>query len=58
MIKEVPSWKLSSPSIVGESLRIKGSLAGQGLSELQEKGLMLCVAHYTSHTIYTHATNA
>lgn len=58
MMKEVPTWKLITPSILAERLRINGSLARQGLTELQKQGLIRCVAHHTSQTIYTRATNA
>lgn len=37
--KEVPSYKLITPSVVSERLKIRGSLAKKGLKELHREGL-------------------
>ena len=42
MLKEVPSYKLITPSVVSERLKVRGSLAKQALRELHSKG-QLCV---------------
>jgi small subunit ribosomal protein S25e len=38
LYKEVPSYKLITPSIVSERLKVRGSLARKALKELLEKG--------------------
>lgn len=41
LYKEVPSYKLITPSIVSERLKIRGSLARRALIELRDKGKLL-----------------
>lgn len=41
LYKEVPNYKLITPSVVSERLKVRGSLAKKGLRELNAKG-MLC----------------
>ena len=36
-LKEVPSWKLITPSVVSERLKVRGSLARAALKELVAK---------------------
>ena len=38
LISEVPNYKLITPSVVSERLRVTGSLARAGLNELHKKG--------------------
>jgi len=38
LYKEVPSYKLITPAVVSERLKIRGSLARAALKELQAKG--------------------
>lgn len=38
LYKEVPQYKLITPSVVSERLKIRGSLAKRALIELREKG--------------------
>lgn len=38
LYKEVPTYKLITPSIVSERLKVRGSLARKGLIELTQKG--------------------
>merc|ERR1712062_4958 len=40
LYKEVPSYKLITPSVVSERLKIRGSLAKAALRELHGKGLI------------------
>merc|ERR1711887_58927 len=40
LYKEVPSYKLITPSVVSERLKVTGSLARRGLKELLAKGLI------------------
>ena len=57
-VKEVPAYKLITPSVVSERLKIRGSLARKALSELHEKGLIRQVIKHHSQTIYTRTTKA
>nr|CAD7588022.1 unnamed protein product [Timema genevievae] len=38
LLKEVPSYKLITPSVVSERLKVRGSLARRALDELLQKG--------------------
>lgn len=38
LLKEVPAYKLITPSVVSERLKVRGSLARRALNELLEKG--------------------
>ncbi|KAL5020031.1 hypothetical protein ScPMuIL_002923 [Solemya velum] len=58
LLKEVPSYKLITPSVVSERLKIRGSLAKVGLRELHTKGLIKLVSKHHSQLIYTRATKA
>ena len=42
LLKEVPAYKLITPSVVSERLKVRGSLARRALNELLEKGEYLC----------------
>merc|ERR1711956_175857 len=53
LLKEVPTYKLITPSIVSERLKVRGSLAKKGLDELQEKGLIRLVVSHAAQMIYT-----
>merc|ERR1712002_1115936 len=54
--KEVPSYKLITPSVVSERLKVRVSLARKALRELQEKGLIRLVVKHSRQLIYTRAT--
>uniref|UniRef100_A0A1B0BL72 40S ribosomal protein S25 n=1 Tax=Glossina palpalis gambiensis TaxID=67801 RepID=A0A1B0BL72_9MUSC len=56
LIKEVPIYKLITPSVVSERLKIRGSLAKRALIELREKGLIRQVVQHASQVIYTRVT--
>ncbi|XP_066913035.1 small ribosomal subunit protein eS25-like [Clytia hemisphaerica] len=56
LYKEVPSYKLITPSVVSERLKIRGSLARQALKELLGKGLIKEVDDHRAQKIYTRAT--
>lgn len=47
LYKEVPSYKLITPSVVSERLKVRGSLAKQALRELHSKGLFLFVFFFS-----------
>ncbi|XP_018332922.1 40S ribosomal protein S25 [Agrilus planipennis] len=56
LIKEVPQYKLITPSVVSERLKVRGSLARRALNELQQKGLIKLVAKHHAQFIYTRTT--
>merc|ERR1711913_60842 len=56
LYKEVPTYKLITPSIVSERLKVRGSLARRALIELTEKGLIKQVVAHRSQFIYTRDT--
>merc|ERR1712198_715399 len=53
LYKEVPTYKLITPSIVSERLKVRGSLARKALTELVQKGLIKQVVQHRSQLIYT-----
>merc|ERR1712166_866462 len=53
LLKEVPTYKLITPSIVSERLKVRGSLARKALIELTQKGLIKQVVQHSAQTIYT-----
>nr|AFK10959.1 40S ribosomal protein S25-like protein [Callorhinchus milii] len=56
MLKEVPNYKLITPSVVSERLKIRGSLARSALQELLSKGLIKLVSKHRAQVIYTRNT--
>merc|ERR1711935_1168937 len=56
LYKEVPTYKLITPSIVSERLKVRGSLARRALLELTEKGLIRQVVAHRAQFIYTRVT--
>uniref|UniRef100_A0A1B0FCP0 40S ribosomal protein S25 n=1 Tax=Glossina morsitans morsitans TaxID=37546 RepID=A0A1B0FCP0_GLOMM len=56
LITDMPKYKLITPSVVSERLKIRGSLAKRALIELREKGLIRQVVQHASQVIYTRAT--
>lgn len=55
LIKEVPTYKLISPSVLVDRLRINGSLARIAIKDLVSKGLIKVVSTHGSQLIYTRA---
>lgn len=55
LLKEVPNYKLITPSVVSERLKVRGSLARRGLNELLEKGLIKQVVKHHAQVVYTRA---
>merc|ERR1712008_478842 len=53
LLKEVQTYKLITPSIVSERLKVRGSLARKALTELAQKGLIKQVVQHSAQTIYT-----
>merc|ERR1712003_406560 len=56
LYKEVPTYKLITPSIVSERLKVRGSLARRALDEMEGKGLIKLVSAHRSQIIYTRVT--
>merc|ERR1712077_167329 len=56
LYKEVPTYKLITPSIVSERLKVRGSLARKALTELVQKGLIKQVVKHSRMQIYTRVT--
>jgi len=58
LLKEVPSYKLITPSVVSERLKVRGSLARKALDELLQKGMIRRITKHRSQQIYTRTTKA
>jgi small subunit ribosomal protein S25e len=58
MLNEVPKYKMISPSILADRLRINGSLARAAIRELCNKGLIKPLIAHHSQLVYTRATAA
>merc|ERR1711911_297906 len=56
LYKEVPAYKLITPAVVSERLKIRGSLARFALKELEGKGLIRKVDAHHAQLIYTRTT--
>eukprot|EP00246_Nothoceros_aenigmaticus_P005724 TRINITY_DN17_c0_g1_i1.p1 TRINITY_DN17_c0_g1~~TRINITY_DN17_c0_g1_i1.p1 ORF type:complete len:111 (+),score=26.97 TRINITY_DN17_c0_g1_i1:146-478(+) len=57
LLSEVPKYKLITPSVLSDRLRITGSLARRAIQELTSKGTIRLVAAHANQQIYTRATN-
>eukprot|EP00296_Roombia_truncata_P009287 JP447863.1.p1 GENE.JP447863.1~~JP447863.1.p1 ORF type:complete len:110 (+),score=47.28 JP447863.1:54-383(+) len=57
LLSEVPKYKLITPSVISERLRVNVSLARRAVKELMAKGLIRQVSAHGSQCIYTRATN-
>lgn len=55
LCKEVPNYKLITPAVVSERLKIRASLARRALQELLSKGLIREVVKHHTMVIYTRA---
>merc|ERR1712029_952437 len=53
LLKEVPTYKLITPSIVSERLTVRGSLARKALIELEKQGKIKEIVRHSSQMIYT-----
>jgi small subunit ribosomal protein S25e len=56
LCKEVSNYKLITPSMVSERLKIPGSLARAALQKLLSKGLIKLVSKHRAQMIYTRNT--
>ncbi|KAK7257963.1 hypothetical protein RIF29_32314 [Crotalaria pallida] len=57
LLSEAPKFKLITPSILSDRLRINGSLARKAIRELMARGSIRMVSAHASQQIYTRATN-
>lgn len=57
-LKEVPSYKLITPSLVSERLKIRSSLAKKALLDVHSKGLIRLVEKHHAQSIYTRTVKA
>ncbi|XP_075495546.1 small ribosomal subunit protein eS25-like [Primulina tabacum] len=57
LLSEAPKYKLITPSVLSDRLRINGSLARKAIRELMARGLIRMVSVHSSQQIYTRATN-
>ncbi|KAK9718292.1 40S ribosomal protein S25 [Basidiobolus ranarum] len=58
LMKEAPTYKLITTSVLVDRLRINGSLARAAIRELEVQGLILMVSTHGSQLIYTRAISA
>merc|ERR1711920_132937 len=56
LYKEVPTYKIITPAIVSERLKVRGSLARKALIELCNKGVIKQVVKHSRMAIYTRPT--
>merc|ERR1712031_120640 len=57
MMKEVATFKLVTPSVISERLKINGSLARRAIKELLKHGLIKLVDKHNAQMIYTRNTS-
>jgi small subunit ribosomal protein S25e len=53
LLKDIPTAKLITPSVVSDRLRVSLALAKQGLRHLEAKGLIRCVVRHAQQSVYT-----
>merc|ERR1712138_363303 len=56
MMKEAANFKLVTPSVLSERLKINGSLARRAIQELLNAGSIKCVDKHSNQLIYTRNT--
>ncbi|KAJ9684963.1 hypothetical protein PVL29_017117 [Vitis rotundifolia] len=57
LLLEVPKYKLITPSILSDRLRVNGSLARRAIKDLMARGSIRMISSHASQQIYTRATN-
>ncbi|KAK3228504.1 hypothetical protein Dsin_000385 [Dipteronia sinensis] len=57
LLTEAPKFKLITPSILSDRLRINGSLARKAIKELMARGSIRMISAHASQQIFTRATN-
>ncbi|THH27715.1 hypothetical protein EUX98_g6471 [Antrodiella citrinella] len=56
IMKEVPTFRFISQSILIERLKVNGSLARVAIRHLEKEGHIKRIVHHSSQLIYTRAT--
>ncbi|KAL3895019.1 MAG: hypothetical protein SGCHY_004943 [Lobulomycetales sp.] len=56
MIKEVPTYKLVTPSVLVDRLKINGSLARVAIKHLEAEGHIRMISSHGSQLIYTRSS--
>ncbi|KAJ4836864.1 hypothetical protein Tsubulata_030744, partial [Turnera subulata] len=57
LLSEVPKYKLVTPSVLSDRMRISGSLARRAIKDLMARGSIRMISAHSSQQIYTRATN-
>lgn len=57
LMAEVPTYRMITPSVLADRLKINGSLARAAIKVLVEKGAIREVAKHAKQIIYTRSTN-
>jgi small subunit ribosomal protein S25e len=52
-MKEVPTWRFISQSILIERLKVNGSLARVTIKHLEKEGLIKRIVHHSGQLIYS-----
>merc|ERR1712157_53749 len=55
VLKEVPNYKVITPSIVSDRMKIRGSLARRAIKELHGMGKIKLLVQHSSQMVYTRA---
>ncbi|KAN0140172.1 ribosomal protein S25 [Lactarius tabidus] len=58
ILKEVPTFRLISQSILIERLKINGSLARLAIRHLEKEGAIKCIVRHHTQLIYTRSTTS
>ncbi|GAA5887810.1 hypothetical protein JCM5296_001775 [Sporobolomyces johnsonii] len=56
IMKEVPTFKMISQSVLIERMKINGSLARIAIAHLEKEGLIKPLIHHRAQLVYTRAT--
>merc|ERR1711977_435710 len=56
MMKEAAMFKLVTPSVISERLKVNGSLARRAITELLNAGSIRCIDKHSAQKIYTRNT--
>jgi small subunit ribosomal protein S25e len=55
-MKEVPTYKIISQSVLIDRMKVNGSLARRAIAHLEKEGLIKRVVHHHAQLVYTRAT--
>ncbi|KAJ2928499.1 hypothetical protein H1R20_g8577, partial [Candolleomyces eurysporus] len=58
ILKEVPTFKFISQSILIERLKVNGSLARVAIRHLEKEGQIKRIVHHSAQLIYTRSTSS